>query len=147
MEIPSSLRAWFIVHAVIDVACGLPLLLVPEMILPRLGWVAVDPVTTRLVAAALLAIGVQSWRGRHAGVEAYRTMLGLKVVWSTAAIVGLTIAIARGAPPVAFLCLAVFLAFCGVWSHHAIRFRQLGRAPIAAESEDAVGDDDPPPPA
>jgi type III secretory pathway component EscV len=117
------------------------------MILPRLGWVAVDPVTTRLVAAALLAIGVQSWRGRHAGVEAYRTMLGLKVVWSTAAIVGLTIAIARGAPPVAFLCLAVFLAFCGVWSHHAIRFRQLGRAPIAAESEDAVGDDDPPPPA
>lgn len=141
MEIPTSLRTWFVVHAALDIVCGLPLLLVPEAILPRLGWRTVDPVTTRLVAAALLAIGVQSWRGRHDGVGAYRAMLGLKVVWSASAIVGLTIAIARGAPPLAFLCLSIFLAFCGVWSHHAIRFRQLSRVAHVAESDDAASAD------
>ena len=40
------------------------------------------------------------------------------------------IASARGAPELTFLFLSIFLAFCGVWSHHAIRFRQLSRAPI-----------------
>jgi hypothetical protein len=124
MEIPASLRAWFVVHFLVDVVCAVPLLLVPELVLPRLGWTTVDPVTTRLVGAALLAIGVQSWRGRNGGVAEFRAMLALKVIWSSAAILGLTIAIARGAPPAAFLCLAIFLVFCGVWSHHAIRFRQ-----------------------
>jgi len=140
MEIPTSLRTWFVVHALLDVGCGIPLLLVPELVLPRLGWAAVDPVTTRLVAAALIAIGVQSWRGRNDGVASFRAMLGLKVVWSVMAIIGLTIAIARGAPPLTFLFLSIFLAFCGVWSHHAIRFRQLGHAAAAPETDDDAGD-------
>jgi hypothetical protein len=137
MEIPTSLRTWFVVHAFVDLVCGIPLLLFPEALLPRLGWTVVDPVTTRLVAAALIAIGAQSWRGRNDGVESYRAMLSLKVIWSAMAIVGLTIAIGRGAPPLAFLFLSIFLAFCGVWTHHAIRFRQLSQArPPTAEPDD-----------
>ena len=128
MEIPASLRAWFVVHFVVDVVIAVPLVLAPEEILPRLGWASVDPVSARLVGAALMAIGVQSWRGRREGAEPYRAMLGLKIVWSTTAVVGLTIAIARGAPPLAFLLLSVFVGFCGVWSHYAIRLRQQAHA-------------------
>jgi len=138
MELPASLRAWFTAHFFVDVAFALPLLLAPEAVLPRLGWTTVDPVSTRLVGAALLAIGVQSLRGRDAGVEVYRAMLGLKLVWSAAAIVGLTIAIARGAPPLTFLFLSLFLGFCGVWFHFAVRLRQFARAP---EDGDDHGDD------
>ncbi|HEY4187004.1 MAG TPA: hypothetical protein VGP07_18145 [Polyangia bacterium] len=144
MEVPASLRTWFAVHALIDVVCGVPLLLFPELVLPRLGWTAVDPVTTRLVGAALLGIGVQSWRGRNDGVEAFRAMLGLKVVWSATAIVGLSIAIARGAPSLAFVLLSVFLAFCGVWSHHAIRFRQLSRLSNVPETDTPADDESSP---
>jgi len=135
MEIPASLRNWFVAHALIDVACGVPLLLAPELLLPRLGWTAVDPVMARLVGAALLAIGAQAWRSRVAGVEVYRALLGLNVVWSALVIVGMAIAIGRGAPSAAFVVMSASLALCGVWSHHAIRFRQLSQVSAAADTE------------
>ncbi|MES1207356.1 MAG: hypothetical protein ABUS79_15570 [Pseudomonadota bacterium] len=141
MEIPASLRAWFVVHSLVDIAVAVPLLLAPEALLPRFGWQSVDPVASRLVAAALLAIGVQSWRGRNDGAAAYRAMLALKVVWSAAAIVALTIAIGRGAPPLTFGFLAMFLGFCGVWTYYAIRLRQLAQASDDPPEQDlAEGD-------
>lgn len=142
MEIPSSLRLWFVADFVVSLAAALPLLLIPELALPRLGWTVVDPVSARLVGAALAAIGIQSWRGRRDGVAAYRAMLGLKVVWSALAIVGLTIAIARGAPPLTFLFLSAFLGFCGVWTHYAVRFRQQARAATDAGASDGDPDDE-----
>lgn len=142
LKVPGTLRVWFAVHAVVDVALALPLLLAPEELLPRLGWTVVDPVSPRLVAAALLAIGVQAWRTRQADASVYRAMLALKVLWSVSAILGLSLAIARGAPSAAFLFLAIFLVFCGVWSHHAIRFRQLARAPLDTPDPPVAADDD-----
>ena len=139
MEIPPSLRAWFAVHGVVQVLFAISMLLFPEALLPRLGWTVVDPVTTRLLGAACLAIGGGSWRVRRAGMAEYGVMLPLNVIWSSAAIVGLTIAIARGAPPVAVPFVAVNLLFCGVWVHHVIRFRQLARAP-----EDGLSDESSP---
>ena len=135
MEIPASLRNWFIAHAVLDVACGVPLLLFPEALLPRVGWTAVDPAMSRLVGAALLAIGAQAWRSRDAGSDVYRALLGLNVIWSAMVIVGMAIAIAHGAPSAAFVVLSASLALCGVWSHHAIRFRQLSRVAAVADVE------------
>jgi len=133
VEVPASLRLWFVVHAVVDVAAAVPLIIAPEAILPRLGWTFVDPVAARLVGAALAGIGVTSWRTRHASAAVVRALVGLKVVWSASAILALVLAIGRGAPQLTFLFLSIFLAFCGVWSHHAIRFRQLARASSDAE--------------
>ena len=142
LEVPATLRLWFLVHFVVDVVAAVPLLVAPEELLPRLGWTAVDPVSARLVGAALMAIGVQSWRTRNAGAVVYRAMLGLKVIWSATAILGLSLAIARGAPPLTFLFLSIFLVFCGVWLHHAIRFRQLARAPADPPDDPAETETD-----
>src|SRR5262245_39585917 len=127
MEVPRSLRLWFLVHAVIDLVAALPLLAAPVTVLGWLGWTCVDPVAPRLVGAALLGIGGESFFMRDAGVEAYRAMLGLKVIWSLAACVALLAGIGAGAPPAAWAFLGIFVIFAGVWVHHAIRFRQLGR--------------------
>jgi hypothetical protein len=135
MEIPASLRRWFVAHAIIDGACGIPLLTCPELLLPRVGWTAVDPLMSRLVGAALLAIGAQAWRSRNAGVDVYRALLGLNVVWSAMVIVGMAVAIGQGAPSAAFAVLSASLALCGVWTHHAIRFRQLSRVSAAADGD------------
>ena len=140
-EIAPSLRAWVVLDAALNSCSGLPLLLFPEAILPRLGWTVVDPLTTRLLGAALIAVGITLWRLRGAGALEYRLLLGLQVLWSGAAVLGAGIAIGRGAPPAAFLILAVYLAFFGVWSHHAIRLRQLANAP-----EDSAADESAPPP-
>jgi hypothetical protein len=128
MEVPRTLRAWFVVHAAVDVLAAAPLLAAPELVLRRLGWACVDPVAARLVGAALLAIGAQSYLGRDAGVPVYRAMLRLKVIWSLAAAVSLFAAVGNGAPPAAWAFLSIFIGFAGVWVHHAIRFRQLDRA-------------------
>jgi len=138
------LRTWFIVHSFIDVAAAIPLLVAPAAVLQPLGWTAVDPVATRLVAAALLAIGLQSFFGRNEGVETYRAMLRLKVIWSMTAVGGLLAAIAGGAPPAAWALLAIFLVFLGVWSHHAIRLKQLAGAPADDETDEVDASDDNP---
>jgi uncharacterized membrane protein len=135
MTVPASLRTWFIVHAAVDLVAGLPLLIAPEPLLQRLGWSCVDPVAARLVGAALLGIGGQSFLMRDGSREAYRAMLGLKVIWSLAAVVALVIAIGRGAPPAAVVFLSIFIAFAGVWVHHALRMRQLDRAPADGDGD------------
>src|SRR5258708_6295178 len=144
MEVPRTLRTWFVVHAVVDLLAAVPLLAVPELVLRRLGWTCVDPVSARLVGAALLAIGGQSFLGRDAGVEVYRAMLHLKVIWSFTAAASLFVAIGAGAPPAAWAFLSIFIGFAGVWVHHAIRFRQLDRVPASSgpsEPDDAPQDD------
>ncbi|HEY2729191.1 MAG TPA: hypothetical protein VGK52_04565 [Polyangia bacterium] len=136
MEVSRTLRAWFVADALVDVAAGLPLLAAPELVLRGLGWTCVDPVSARLVGAALLAIGGQSFLGRDAGVDVYRAMLRLKLVWSLAAAVSLFIGVGAGAPPAAWALLSIFIVLAGVWMHHAIRFRQLARLSTLDDADD-----------
>ena len=126
MEIPASLRRWFVAHAAVDLAVGLPLLVAPESFLRSLGWLTVDPPSARLVGAALLAIGGQSWFGRNDGVEAYRAMLNLKLLWSAAGIYGLVAGLgAEHTPGPIWAFLALFIAFFGVWFYYRVRIKQL----------------------
>ncbi|HEX3697218.1 MAG TPA: hypothetical protein VH374_17720 [Polyangia bacterium] len=141
MELPWSLRAWFVADFVVGVVVGLPVLVSPAYVLGHFGWTTIDPVAARLAAAALLAIGLQSFFGLNDGIETYRAMLRLKVIWSMAAVIGLLAAIADGGPPATWALLAVFLVYLGVWSHHAIRLKQMAGAPAdGAEPAEAADD-------
>jgi hypothetical protein len=133
MDVPRTLRAWFVADALVDLTAGLPLLAAPELVLRRLGWTCIDPVSARLVGAALLAIGGQSFLGRDAGVDVYRAMLRLKLIWSFVAALSLFVGVGAGAPTAAWALLSIFIGFAGVWLHHAIRFRQLERASASDE--------------
>ena len=125
--VPASLRTWFRVHCAVDLLAGLPLLLFPHGILGLLGWTAIDPVASRLCGAALLGIGGASVLVERHGLAGYRTLLGLKVIWSVAAIFALLAGIADGAPPAAWAFLSIFIAFSGIWMSYVIRLRQLER--------------------
>lgn len=113
--VPAGLRRWFVAHFAIDWLVGVPLFLAPEPILKLFGWHSVDPIATRLVAAALLGIGGQSWFGRNAGVKEFRGMLNLKIIWAAAASLGLLIGVLTGGPILAWLGLGVFLSFLALW--------------------------------
>ena len=140
--IPWSLRTWFRVHCAVDLAAAIPLLLFPGRSLGLLGWTTVDPVATRLCGAALLAIGSASVMVDRYGVAGYRALLGLKVVWSVAAIFALFVGIAEGAPPAAWAFLSIFIAFSGVWMSYAIRLRQMERvAQLYGDGGEGGGDD------
>jgi hypothetical protein len=142
MEVPRTLRTWLLVHAAVSVASGLPLLVAPEQALGRLGWTSIDPVSARLLGAALLAIGAQSFFARDASVEVTRSVLRLNLVWSLAAAAGLFVGVGANAPNAAWIALSTQIAFAGVWLHHAIRFKQLERVAGLDEAEPPVGAED-----
>lgn len=58
MEVPSSLKRWFVFHFTADITFAVPLMVVPVSFLNFFGWSTVDPIATRIVAAALFGIGL-----------------------------------------------------------------------------------------
>jgi hypothetical protein len=116
--VPRSLKTWFIIHFLIDMLFAIPLMLFPEQMLSFGGWQTIDPFTSRLAAAALFGIGIESYLTRNASPETYRGMLNLKIIWSSAAIVGIGLSLAQGAqnrPWFGWAVLLIFISFNGIW--------------------------------
>jgi len=125
MTIPNSLRTWFVIHCIVDVIFAIPMLIVPAAFLSLFGWTNVDPFMTRLVAAALMGIGLESYLGRNAGVEAFQGMLNLKIIWSAFAVLGLLVSVLiLGGPWMAWLIIAVFVGFNILWIYYRFQLRQ-----------------------
>lgn len=122
-DVPQNLRRWFVVHFAVDILFAIPLLLIPEIIMPLFGWKVTDPITTRLVGAALLGIGGESLLGRNAGRNVFKAMLNLKVLWGSAALAGITLGIMNGAPTSAWAFLAIFAVFDCVWIYYWLKLR------------------------
>ena len=116
--IPRMLKTFFIIHFIIDISFAVPLFIAPEWFLSLLGWETVDPISGRLVAAALFGIGIESFLGRNSGVQAYKGMLNLKIIWSVSAIVGILLSLglgAQGRPLFGWFLTALFIGFNVVW--------------------------------
>lgn len=122
-EVPNSLRVWFVIHFVVDMLVGIPLLFFPEFIMPLLGWTTIDPIASRVVGAALMGIGIESYLGRNANVGVFRAMLNLKVIWSSSAILGIGLGIWMGGPQAGWLFLGVFVVFWLVWVNYWRKLR------------------------
>lgn len=120
-DVPKSLRVWFVIHFVIDIIIAIPMLLVPELLLPLFGWSVVDPITSRLVGAALLGIGVESLIGRNASRDVFKAMLNLKILWASGAILGIGLGLVTGGPPIAWIFLAIFTGFLGLWAYYRVK--------------------------
>ena len=117
-HLPKGLRTWFVIHFVVDMFIGIPLLFFPDLIMPWFGWEQVDPITSRLVGAALLGIGGESLLSRNASVEVFKTMLSLKIIWAVGAITAIGLGIAAGGPSLAWGFLAVFVVFLFIWLYY-----------------------------
>jgi len=69
------LRILFLIHAVVAVIGGLPLLLAPGRTLDLFGWTPVDPLLSRILGAALVALAWSSWRGWRGATQAQVALL------------------------------------------------------------------------
>jgi hypothetical protein len=63
----TSTRITFAVHSIVALVFGLPLLIAPGRFLDVFNWAPIDPILTRLLGAALLALAWGSFRGWRAG--------------------------------------------------------------------------------
>ena len=121
-QVPKALRKAFYAHFLLDTAFAAPLMLDPERFLKSLGWKEVDPAAARLVAAALLGMGLSSYDAAKTknNLSQYQQMLFHKMVWSSSATLGL-LATAKNAPASQKKALhafaGVFAGFFGLWAY------------------------------
>ena len=100
----------------------------PEWSLTLLGWEAVDPVATRLVAAALFGIGIESLLGRNSTADTFRAMLNLKIIWSFAATLGILWSMLEDGPMLGWGLFGIFLAFHVLWISYRVKLRPAAAA-------------------
>ena len=125
---PSSLKVWFIIHFIIDITFAIPLFIFPNAFLDLLEWHIIDPFATRIVAAALFGIGIESYLGRNANIETYKNMLNLKIIWSAAVIIGVILTILQTSHSTTLaegLLLLTFIFFNILWIYWRIRINKL----------------------
>ena len=123
-KVPKSLRIWFVIHFAVDVLFAVPLLIAPVLFLTIFGWETVDPLTTRIVGAALMAIGVESLLGWNASAEVFRAMLNLKIIWSACVVLAILLTmLINGGPLFGWLVLAIFLVFNLIWLYYRTLLR------------------------
>lgn len=85
-----ELRTAFAVHAVMSAIFGAVLLIIPGRFLEWIGWAPIDPIASRILGAALLALAWSSFRGWQAREWAQVALLvELEVVFTILACVGL----------------------------------------------------------
>ncbi len=123
--VPKSLRTWFVVHFIADMVVGIPLLFAPGIFLAFFDWPIGETFSLRVVGAAFMGIGWESLLGRNGSVDQFRGMLRLKLIWSSSAIIGMSLGLVYGsAPAVAWLFIGIFAVFFGIWANYAFRLRQ-----------------------
>jgi hypothetical protein len=85
-----ALQTTFLVHAIVALILGVPLLILPGTFLKTIGWVAADPMISRLLGAALLALAWGSFRGWRATERTQvRILLELEAVFTVLGSIGL----------------------------------------------------------
>jgi hypothetical protein len=118
-----SLRYTFLVHAVVAVLFGLPLLAAPGRFLDVFDWAPIDPIMTRLVGAALLALGWGSYRGWRAAARGdVEILIQVEVVFTVLSAVAILRHLVEGSWPwYVWTMFIVFAIFAVVWIYHLVR--------------------------
>ena len=121
-----ALKTTFLVHAVVAALAGALLLLIPGRFLQAVGWAPIDPILSRLLGAAFLALAWSSFRGWRALEWAQVAILvELEAVFTTLGCIGLLrhLLFSR-CPLIVWLDFAVLLAFAIAWIIFLLRGRE-----------------------
>lgn len=118
-----ALKTTFLVHAVVALVAGAPLLIVPGDLLTWLGWAPIDPLVSRVLGAALLALSWSSFRGWMASDRArVAVLVETEAIFAVLACLGLLRHLLVGSwPLIPWLALAVFAAFALAWIYFLVR--------------------------
>lgn len=118
-----ALNITFLIHAIVSVVGGLLLLIIPGRTLLFFGWAPIDPIISRLLGAALLALAWSSFRGWQATERVQvQILVELEAVFTVLACVGLLrhLLFARYLP-IVWLLFAVFAVFAVAWIVFLVR--------------------------
>lgn len=136
VQISNSLRVTFLVHMIVALVLGAALWLIPGRTMTILGWVPeqvqlpqselsvpgqtfVDPVITRVLGAALLALGYASFLGwRASRREQVSLLVQMEFAYcllGTLAILMGIFSLGRPVPVIGWVLAAILAAFAAAW--------------------------------
>jgi hypothetical protein len=118
-----GLKVLFLIHAAISLIFGLLLLVIPGRFLLALGWAPIDPIASRMLGAALLALAWGSFRGWQATERVQVAILiELETIFTVLVCVGLLRHLLFASwPLMVWLIFALFLAFAIAWIYFLVR--------------------------
>src|SRR5512135_1634541 len=87
---PKAVKYTFLIHAVVAALFRVLLLAMPGRFLGVFGWEPIDPLISRLLGAAMLALGWASFRGWQATERArVATLIEMEVIYTVLGCAGL----------------------------------------------------------
>lgn len=112
-----ALRIAFLIHAAVGCLLGIPLFLLPGRLLQWVGWKPIDPILSRVLGAALLALAWSSFRGSRATERSQLVIL--KEMEAVFTVLG-CIALLRHLlfapyPAMVWIVFAIMLIFAVTW--------------------------------
>jgi len=112
-----SLSLTFLTHAVVALLFGAPLLLFPGRLLDLLGWAPVDPLISRILGAALLALAWSSFRAwQAADIRQAAVLVETEIVFTVLACSGLLRHLLKANyPAMVWLVFAGLAVFAVAW--------------------------------
>jgi hypothetical protein len=114
-----STKYTFLIHTIVGVIMGLPLLIAPGRWLPLFGWAddGVDALISRVLGAAVLGFAWSSYRGwQAADWEQVRFIVEAEAVFTVLAAVGILRHLIGFSWPVGvWLIFALFAIFAVAW--------------------------------
>ena len=86
----TSTRFTFALHSIVALVFGLPLFIAPGRTLDVLDWAPIDPILTRMLGAALLALAWGSFRGWRAEEwDKVAYLVELEIIFTVLSAVGI----------------------------------------------------------
>jgi hypothetical protein len=115
-----SLKYTFLIHVVVSLIFGAALLLAPGRTLGLFGWAPIDPLISRLLGAALLALAWSSYRGWGASsYEQVSVLVEMEVIFTVFGSVGLLRHLIKAWYPwYVWFVFAVLVVFAIAWTYH-----------------------------
>jgi len=116
-SISQGLQTAFLIHFAISLIFGLPLLIIPGRSLLLMDWWPIDPVISRLLGAALLAMALGDWLCYQATEwEVIEVLLQFHIVFTVLGAIGLLRHLLFVTTPAfAWVCLVILVIFAAVW--------------------------------
>ena len=120
-----ALRIAFLIRAAVGCLFGIPLFLAPGRLLDAVSWRPIDPVISRVLGAALLALAWSSFRGWRAAERSQPVILEAEAAFTVLGCIALLRHLLSAPyPAMVWMVFAILAIFAVTWIVFLLRQRR-----------------------